>query len=223
MAKKKGLKSRLKAMQKVWKKGEAKTGGGKVPDDNYNVRIDSMTLEESKASSRLQVHYEMCILDGNYEGKKLHKYQGIEDQEQVDYFMGDLEMLEVEVPTNMEDIGESLEAAAGLLVELSVATRDEFQNIYLNELLEPEDGEEAGDDDEDEDEDDDADVDEDVDTDDDDEDDSDDDDDDDDEDEDEEEEDDDDEEDDETPAQAKKRLAAENKAKKTNAKKGKKK
>ena len=138
MAKKKGtLKSRLKALQSAWADSEPQRAGASVPDDNYACRIESAVVEEAKSSGRLQIHYDLVVIDNeDFEGRKIQKYDGIDTEENLPYAQGTLEALELEIPDDIEDIGETLEEAAGLVVDVTVATRDEFTNIYFNELLE---------------------------------------------------------------------------------------
>ncbi|MBW8002645.1 MAG: hypothetical protein FVQ80_11590 [Planctomycetes bacterium] len=146
MAKKKKatLSSRLKALNKAWKTATPKQGGVGVPDGTYEVRIDSAILEEAKSTSRLQIHWTLAVLTEEYANKMLHKYDGCDKAEDLDWVQGTLETLELEIPDNIADIGPTLEEAQGLLAEVTVQTRDEFTNIYFNDLLadQEEEGEE---------------------------------------------------------------------------------
>ncbi len=151
MAKKKGdIQSRLKKMQSSWEETEPSRGRINLPDDNYGVRINSAVLEESKSSGRLQIHWDMTVIDeGDFENVSVHKYDGIDTEENLPYVQGALEALELDIPDDLADIGETLEAAAGLEVDITVATKDEFTNIYFNELLQGagEEGDDEADDD----------------------------------------------------------------------------
>lgn len=138
---KKDLKSRLEALQSSWEESEPTRAGAAVPDDNYVCRIESAILEEAKSSGRMQVHYDSVILEGDFTDRHVHKYDGLDTPENLPYVQGTLEALELEIPENLGDIGEVLEEAAGLVVAVTVNTRDEFTNIYFNELVE---GYEAG-------------------------------------------------------------------------------
>lgn len=140
MAKKKkkkgGMISKLKGMQKDWSDSEPKRGGVGVPDDDYTVRIDAAVLGESKTSQRLQIEWGMTVLEGDFEGKKVNKYDGINEAKDLPYVQGTLEALELDIPDDITDIGEVLESAVGLIVDITVKTRDEFTNIFFNELVE---------------------------------------------------------------------------------------
>lgn len=142
--------SKLKALQKEWKKATPKNFGKQAPDGDYEVKIVSAIVEEAKAESkRLQVLWGMKILEGDLKGRELTHRSGLEG-ESLSYFQGELETLELEIPDVLADIGDVLQDAIGLEVEVSLATRGEFQNLRFNELLE-----DSGDDDDDDDADDD--------------------------------------------------------------------
>ena len=141
----------LASLQKDWKKSEPRKIGAPVPDDSYPARILSAVIEESKASGRLQVKWELEIADGDYEGRKVLKFSGLETKDNLSFLQGDIETLELAIPERISDLGEVLEEAAGLLVEINVRTRDEFTNIDFVELLEDEEGEKEEEEEEDED------------------------------------------------------------------------
>lgn len=133
--------SKLKALQKTWKKTKPKKFGKQAPDGDYEAKIVSAVIEEAKSSGRLQVKWGLKIIEGDYKGRELTHRSGIEGDEALAYLQGELETLELEIPDQLADIGEVIQAAIGLEVDITLATRGEFQNLSFNELLE------AGDDD----------------------------------------------------------------------------
>ncbi|KKK73274.1 hypothetical protein LCGC14_2895480, partial [marine sediment metagenome] len=152
---KKNLASTLKNIQKGWKKTQPRKVGAPVPDDSYSARIESAVIEESKSSGRLQVHWELEITDGDYKGRKIHKFSGLETDDNLAFLQGDLETLELPIPEKIDDLGEVLEDAKGLLLEINVRTKEEFTNIDFIELLEDDEGEEEEEEEEEDDEEDD--------------------------------------------------------------------
>lgn len=130
------LKERLQNLQKDWESSEPKVGGAKVPDNNYTAKITGAFVEEAKSSGRLQIHWILLVADGEYEGREIHKRDGIDTAENLPYVQGSLQVLNLNIPDSIDDIGDVLENAVGLLVDITVATSDEFTNIYFNELLE---------------------------------------------------------------------------------------
>jgi hypothetical protein len=161
----KNLASKLKGLQKAWKNSEPQRGGVGVPDGMYPCRIDEAVLQEAKSSGRLQIKWGMSVIDGDHENKKIYKYDGLDNEQALGFIMGTFETLELEIPDNIEEIGEALEAAVGLECMVQVKTKDEFTNIYFNDLLdsdgsEDEEEEEDESDEEEESDDDDSDSDE---------------------------------------------------------------
>lgn len=144
------VQDKLKKLKKAWKSAEARAGFTPVPDGTYQVRIKDATLEESKASKRLQVCWELEIISDEHEGRKLFKRDGVDDESQLEWFKGNLETLELEAPAEIAGITDVLGEAVGLAVEITVKTANEFQNIYFNDLIEGVD-EEEGDEEEDDD------------------------------------------------------------------------
>lgn len=137
-----GLMSKLKALQGSWKKGKPRKAGFPIPDDDYGIEIISGIIEEARSSGRMQINWLLKVLEGDYESKEFHKYAGLETDDNIDFAMGDLETLELQVPDSIEDLGPVLEEASGLHVDCTVRTSDSFTNVDFNELL-AENGEES--------------------------------------------------------------------------------
>lgn len=148
------LLEKLKARGKAWRKAEAKEGRSPVEDGTYLARIKSATLNESKTSGREQVTIEFEVLDGGMEGRHIWNHMGLDTDEGFEWFKGLLNTLEVEIPGDISELPDTLEELKGIGCEITVKTKNEFQNVYVNELAEiTEDGdeeEEAADDDDEE-------------------------------------------------------------------------
>jgi len=152
--------SRLKALQKDWKKAAPKKFGQQAPDGSYEVKIVGAVIEEAKAESkRLQIRWTLKILDGDYKGREITHRSGLEGQDALSYLQGELDTMELEIPENITDITELLPEAIGLDLLVSLSTRNEFQNLRFEELLEADEADDDLEEDEEE-EDEDADEDE---------------------------------------------------------------
>jgi len=135
------LAEKLAASQKKWRKSEARTFGAPLPDGEYEGRIENAVIEESK-QGRLQTVWTLKVTDGPCENREIRKYSGLESEENMDWFKGDLETIELDVPNDLADLGETLEEAVGFPIRFQVRSRDEFTNVDFIERLEPsEDGE----------------------------------------------------------------------------------
>jgi hypothetical protein len=146
----KSVASNLKSLKKRWSKVTPTQSGANAPLGEHECRIESAVIENAKSSGRLQINYGLSVIDGDFEGRKFHKYAGLDTDDNLDYAMGDLEALELEVPDDPEDLGEVIEEAVGLEVLVQVTQSEDFTNISFIELLE--EGEEGEDEDEEEEE-----------------------------------------------------------------------
>ncbi len=138
----KNLASTLSGLQKGWKKTSPRKVGAPVPDGSYSARIDSAVVEEAKSSGRMQVNWALTVAEGDYEGRSIHRFSGLESDDNLAFLQGDIETLEIAIPEDINDLGEALEDAVGLLLEINVRTKDEFTNVDFIELLEDTEGEE---------------------------------------------------------------------------------
>ena len=170
----KKLVNRMAEIRKMWGKAKPKRGTT-LPDDDYQGKITAADIGVSR-SDRLQAVIEITVITGDAKGRTIRKYDGLETQDNLDYFFGFLDVCEVDIPDADEfdddkafvkAARKAVTACIGKKVDFSVRTKDDFTNVYVNELLEvagtddddaeePEDEDDEEDaDDEDEDEDDD--------------------------------------------------------------------
>lgn len=138
--KKSSLSSRLKALQKTWKKTEPRKVGAPLAPGDYTARIDTATIGESK-SGRIQIDWALTIVGDEYDGKKVHRYTGLETEENLGFLQGDLEVLGLTIPDDIDDLGDTLTEANGMMVEITVVKNDEFLNIYFNDVVDGDDEE----------------------------------------------------------------------------------
>jgi hypothetical protein len=149
-----GINAKLKKLNARWKKAEAKTGGFSLPEGTYPAKITSCKIGEAQESGRLQAETEFTVIDGEYKGKKCRRYDGLEEDEQMEYLKGMIETLEAEVPETLDALGDCLTELVGIACEIYAKSKDEFLNIYVNGLIDEDDYETDEPEDEPEDEDD---------------------------------------------------------------------
>lgn len=102
----------LKKMSKVWTKTEAKQGGGgnRLPDGEYKLKLVSMEVTKSK-KGRLQVATKFKVRKPkDLKGKETMTFHGLENENNVAYFKGFCEVFGIELPDDMEELPEALEA-----------------------------------------------------------------------------------------------------------------
>lgn len=129
------LATRLAAAQADWAGVEARTFGAPLPDGEYVGTIDDAVIGESRAQ-RLQCTFTLKVTEGACEGREVRKFSGLETEDNMAFFKGDLETLDLQVPDALTDLGEVLEEAIGMPIRFQVRSRDEFTNIDFIERLE---------------------------------------------------------------------------------------
>ena len=130
-----GVAGRLGNAQDSWESSEARSFGAPLPDGQYEGIIEAALIEESR-NGRLQVRWDLLVTEGDCEGRQVRKYNGLETKDNMDWFKGDLQTLNLDVPDDITNLGDTLEAASGMAIRFQVRTRDEFTNIDFIEPLE---------------------------------------------------------------------------------------
>lgn len=133
-----GIARELKQMQKKWKRSKARSILKPVPDGKYRVRFIDCRLEKSKSSDRLQIAETMQIIKGKYRDRMLYRYPGLESTENISYYKKDLKTLGIKVPKNMVNLTRAIEKCIDLVCKITIRTRGEFTNIFIDELVEDE-------------------------------------------------------------------------------------
>lgn len=112
--------------------------GQTLPDGEYEgVIVDAVVGESKSESKRLQCVWTLrATEDGDYKDREVLKFSGLETGDNMAWFKGDLEALELDIPDNIDNIGDTLNDAINLPILFSVRTRDEFTNIDFIEVLE---------------------------------------------------------------------------------------
>ena len=137
---KESVAAKLKALQKTWKSATPRTGGG-LPDGDYEGVIKTAIVGLSKSESkRLQCVWTIeATAPEGFEGRKQTKIAGLETEDNLCWFQGDLAVLGVDPPADAEDIAGAAGQTEGLAVAFRVRTKQEFTNVDFIGLLEGED------------------------------------------------------------------------------------
>ena len=146
-----GITSKLKALNRKWKKAVPKRAGAPLPpNEDFEARLESAVVEISKGEKkRLQIHYVLTIVTKGYEGKKAHKWRGLDTEENLDKAQGDLEAMGLDIPDSMEGLGPVLEEAVGIGVAIRTWKIDENTGFNFVDRIDLEDDEDKEDDDDD--------------------------------------------------------------------------
>jgi len=129
--------SKLRALKKIWRNATPRRGGG-LPDGEYERVIKTGIVGLAKSESRrLQCVWTIDVTapDG-FEGRKQTKIAGLETEDNLSWFQGDLEILGVDLPDDSEDIADAVGQTEGMPIAFRVRTKQEFTNVDFIGLLE---------------------------------------------------------------------------------------
>jgi hypothetical protein len=140
MAKDKSIKKQLKGLDD-WGDTPEKSFD-KVDPGKYQAKIEAAAINNAKSSGRLQVSWELTIINGDFQGRKLFKHDGIDTVEGRSFFRGTLAKLGHEWPDDPEDLPEVLEELLETYVAVTVRNRKDDEdniNIYFDKALDSDD------------------------------------------------------------------------------------
>lgn len=117
-----------------------------MTDGKYQVKFSDVSINNAKSeSARLQVSFEMTILNTEFRGRKLFTHFGIEDEEQRGFLRGALAKLGVDWPAKAADLPDVLDELKGTFGQVTAKTRKkkdkdtgeyiERQNIWIDRAL----------------------------------------------------------------------------------------
>lgn len=131
--------AKLSKLSALWKKVvPIASSFSNVPDDSYIAELKEMKLEESK-KGRMQAVMSLEIVDGDFEGKILKRFDGVEEATGMGYFKKICEVIGWDAPEDMELWQESMDefvANNTSLLEIAKVTTTNkngtFSNVFIN-------------------------------------------------------------------------------------------
>ena len=128
--------SKLRALKGAWKKAAPRTGGG-LPDGDYEGVIKTTVVGISKSESqRLQCVWTIEATSEGFEGRKQIKIAGLETEDNLCWFQGDLAVLGIDSPDSIDDLPDAVGQTEGLPIAFRVRTNKEFTNVDFIGVLE---------------------------------------------------------------------------------------
>jgi hypothetical protein len=145
----------LKQLESDWEDAEVRSSEGYfTPEDGAYVALLKSGSVEISQNDRLQVVWELQMTEGKNKGASWKKFDGIDNPMGMSFVKGTLESVGIDVPSKITDLPKAIknffkENEDGVLVNVTVKTKNEFTNTYINGLAEDEvkKKDEAGEDD----------------------------------------------------------------------------
>jgi len=123
-----------KTMQQLWKKTEAATKSGNLPDGDYIGLIEDYEIGLSK-SDKLQIVWHLRVLDGDFEGRQQYKFSGLSTDKQIAFAKRDLASIGLDASVALDEIGAQIELVLNKPMQFVVRTNGEFTNIDFVDLV----------------------------------------------------------------------------------------
>ena len=149
------LKNKLKKAQNDWENARSKaketTGFTEIPDGRYLANLTDGVIGESKSSGRLQIQWTWTVADGEFEGDTKLDFDGLETEDNLVFLGRKLARFSYELPEDITEISDILEELIEKkpMARIRLKTRGEFQNVYVDKIIQSssDDGEGSDDDD----------------------------------------------------------------------------
>lgn len=114
-----------------------------LPEGRYLATIDAIKLNQPKQVKDKIIPetlvYELTISDGEYQGSRFRKEDGIWSDKSLSFIKRDILTLGCNIPRELEDVPLALQAAVGLMVEIEVVktTKNgrEYTNTYIQRVV----------------------------------------------------------------------------------------
>lgn len=127
----------LAALDGVWKETTANKGGANVADGDYVTKLSSMAINKSK-KGRLQVVSIFTVADGNYMGKELYRFDGLDNETSISFFKAMCETIGLEYPESMVQLPDAIKAFTDSfdgMINITMKTKNDYQNLYVKGLV----------------------------------------------------------------------------------------
>lgn len=132
----------LSHLDETWKNTEVTDDNrSEIPDGKYLCRVEEVELKESKAGKPMLAQ-RLLILDGKYKGRKLFRNSMLVTEENVKYLKKDLITLGIELE-RLSDLPNHLNSLLDIEVQVTVKTKGEYQNVWIDKRLGVEDDEDV--------------------------------------------------------------------------------
>jgi hypothetical protein len=103
-----------------------------VPDGKYQVRIESVRLENSQKGDPM-IKFDLEVMSGSHAGRHIFKNSVI-TQASIPYVKGDLKTLGIEL-AKFSELSGRLPELLDVTLEVTKRTRGDYTNVYFNRRL----------------------------------------------------------------------------------------
>lgn len=133
--------NKLSKLSAMWKKVvPIQASFSNVPDGDYVGDLKEMKLADAKKSGRLQVEMTFEVADGEYEGKTMKRFDGVEDEQGMGYFKNVCEIIGLDLPDDLREWQSAMDEFVANnttdLYDVTAKVNGQYTNIYINGISE---------------------------------------------------------------------------------------
>lgn len=110
--------------------------GGKLPDGMYQAEITSCGVVPSKSTGNPQLSWELRIVNGNYAGRTVRRFNQLTTEQNLMYLKKDLASAGMQLGS-LPELPEAAQDLVGRILDVKLVTKGEYQNCYLKGLVLP--------------------------------------------------------------------------------------
>jgi len=133
------IKEQLEQFDQAWEEAPESAEFDKLPDGKYQVAIEEIRFENAKTSGRLQLAWVLTVISpASYENRKIFHYRGLDREESVGWMKKEIYACGLKAE-KLSDLPDLLPQLLDRIIEVTLKTKknngEEFQNCFINKLL----------------------------------------------------------------------------------------
>jgi hypothetical protein len=109
-----------------------------VPEGKYQVRVEGASIKEAKFSGNLVLNWKLKIISPEYAGRYLWKNQVLTSESALKWVKNDLYICGLKIE-KISELPDCLDHLKDLELEINKTVNENYENIYFNKLLKPND------------------------------------------------------------------------------------
>lgn len=134
---------KLRSYSNDWRNAQIETSEYITPDDGkYRVHIDEVAYSERDRDGNETYPtfiYAFTITEGNFKGQRFRRYSSIRNEKSAGFIKGDLQKMGIPIPANVEELPGLFVSARGLIIDVTVKTKDingkPYKDVYIDRLV----------------------------------------------------------------------------------------
>ena len=105
-----------------------------IPDGKYQVRVEAVELARSKTSDNPMLKWTLRILGPTHKNRLLWRYNVLLSKENIRWLKTDLHVCGLDLE-KVSDLEANLDRLLDVALEVTVRTRGESTNVYINRRI----------------------------------------------------------------------------------------